>query len=188
MASPPATTQAAKSARTRQTILDAASEVVRSEGVTNLTLDRVATTAGISKGGLLYHYGTKRELILALLAATLQSADDELNQLSEQNERATGSFAQAYLDFVRTRQHDGGAATGVFAAAALEDGDLAPAQAMFATWQQRLTHDDGLDPTLALLARVVGDGLWLIDLFDLAPPSDDQRAELFQLVEGLLSR
>lgn len=186
MASSPATGQAAKSARTRKTILDAASQVVRSEGVSNLTLERVAAAAGVSKGGLLYHYGTKRELILGLLDATLKSADRELNQLSETNERTAGSFAQAYLDFVRTRQHDSGAATGVFAAAALEDGDLEPAQAMFAAWQQRLMHDDGLDPTMALLARVIGDGLWLIDLFGLAPPSNADRAKLFELIESLL--
>ncbi len=71
----------------------------------------------------------------------------------------------------------------MFAAAALNDGDLAPAREMFATWQDRLINDDGLDETTALLARVVGDGLWLIDLFGLAPPSDLQRAALFRLIE-----
>lgn len=175
--------QEAKSARTRLTILDATSEVVRAEGVANLTLDRVAATAGISKGGLLYHFGTKQDLVLALLGHTLGAVDDELNSLADSNGRNRGAFAQAYLDFVGNGQHEHGAATGVFAAAALNDGDLAPAREMFATWQDRLINDDGLDETTALLARVVGDGLWLIDLFGLAPPSDLQRAALFRLIE-----
>jgi len=164
-------------------ILDAAGEVVRSEGVTNLTLDRVAAAAGVSKGGLLYHFGTKQELVVALLTHTLQAADDDLHELAAANGRDQGSFAQAYLDFVQSGQHSGGAATGVFAAAALDDGDLGPAREMFTKWQDRLIESDGLDETTALLARVVGDGLWLIDLFGLAPPSQAQRTALFELIQ-----
>ena len=164
-------------------LLDAAGEVVRREGVTNLTLDRVAAEAGVSKGGLLYHFGTKQELVVALLTHTLEAADADLEDLAANNERDQGAFAQAYLDFVQSGQHGSGAATGVFAAAALDDGDLAPARDMFTKWQERLLHDDGLDETAALLARVVGDGLWLIDLFGLAPPTTEQRAKLLALVE-----
>ena len=35
-------------------------------------------------------------------------------------------------------------------------------------------------------ARVVGDGLWLIDLFDLAPPTAQQRGALIDMVEELM--
>ncbi len=179
--------QRAKSAKTRAALLDAAAKVVRSDGVSNLTLDRVAETAGVSKGGLLYHYGTKQDLVAAMLERTLVRADEQLDQLASSNERTSGSFAQAYLDYVRSGQPAGlDSATGIFASAALDDGDLTPAQEQFAAWQCRLLDDDGLDPTLALLARVVGDGLWLIDLFGLAPPSDDQRNDLIALVTSLI--
>lgn len=178
--------QAAKSGRTRQAIVDAAGRVVRADGVANLTLERVAAAAGVSKGGLLYHFGSKRELIVGLLSDTLDRADEDLDRLAGASGRERGAFAQAYLDFVRHHRHDRGAATGVFAAAALAEGDLAPARARFAAWQDRLVDGDGLDPTVGLLARVVGDGLWLIDLFGLAPPDEDQRRRLFELVEAHL--
>lgn len=179
--------QAAKSAATRNSVLDAATEVVRSDGVSNLTLDRVAEAAGISKGGLLYHYPSKQALVSAMLERTLRRADDRLNELADGSDRTDGRFAQAYLDYVRSDQPTQlDSATGIFASAALDDGDLTPAHEQFAAWQKRLLDDDGLDPTRALLARVVGDGLWLIDLFDLAPPTDEQRAALVQLVESLL--
>ena len=74
----------------------------------------------------------------------------------------------------------------MFASAALDVGELAPAQDRFAAWQRRLTHDDGVDPTLALLVRIVGDGLWLIDLFGLAPPDHDQRTAVLDFVRALL--
>src|ERR1700755_3098252 len=58
-------------ADTKQKLLDAAGAVVRRDGPQALTLDAVATEAGVSKGGLLYHYGTKRERIEALVARWL---------------------------------------------------------------------------------------------------------------------
>ena len=177
----------AKSSATKSRLLDAAAEVVRSDGVSNLTLDRVADTAGVSKGGLLYHYGTKQELVAAMLSRTLSRADARLNELADLSDHETGTFARAYLDYVRTGQPEElDSATGIFASAALDDGDLSPAQQQFATWQQRLVEADGLEPAVALLARVVGDGLWLIDLFGLAPPTASQRDALIALVEQLL--
>jgi len=179
--------QRAKASRTRASILAAANDVVRRDGVSGLTLERVAEVAGISKGGLLYHYATKQDLIVAMLEATLAETDDRLNDLAETNGRTSGAFAQAYLDFVRSGDHaEANTASSIFAAAALEDGDLTLAQDRFDQWQQRLVADDGLDETTALLARVVGDGLWLIDLFGLAPPSDEQREALCALIEDML--
>lgn len=179
--------QRAKAGRTKSSILKAANDVVRHDGVSGLTLDRVAEVAGISKGGLLYHYATKQDLIVGMLEATLRETDDRLNDLADANGRASGAFAQAYLDFVRSGDHaEANTASSIFAAAALEDGDLTLAQERFQQWQGRLIADDGLDETVGLLARVVGDGLWLIDLFGLAPPTDQQREALCALVEDLL--
>jgi AcrR family transcriptional regulator len=179
-------TQEERRAQTKAALLDAAADVVRSDGVTKLTLDRVAESAGVSKGGLLHHFPTKRELIAATLERTLQRSDERLNQLASDNQQGVGGFARAYLDYVRSGEPDAvDSPTGIFASAALDDGDLAPARAQFERWQDRLL-DDGLDPTIALLARVVGDGLWLIDLFGLAPLTDDQRNAVIDKVEGLI--
>ena len=41
---------------TRRRLLDAATAVVRRDGARALTLDAVAAEAGVSKGGLLYHF------------------------------------------------------------------------------------------------------------------------------------
>lgn len=177
----------ARSVRTRTALLDATEQVIRDEGVSAITLERVAAVAGVSKGGLLYHFASKQELISALLQHTLDGTNAELVGLAEEGQGA-GAFARAYLDYVRTSEHtQHGAAMGIFASAALDEGELAPAQGQFEQWQERLLNGDGIDPTLALLARVVGDGLWLIDLFGLAPPTVEQRGELLDLVQALVA-
>src|ERR1035438_3992257 len=52
---------------TRESVLLAAIDLIIREGVDSLTLDRVAREAGVSKGGLLYHYAGKEQLIAGLV-------------------------------------------------------------------------------------------------------------------------
>ncbi|HZB75928.1 MAG TPA: TetR family transcriptional regulator, partial [Solirubrobacteraceae bacterium] len=40
----------------REALLDAAIRVIRRDGAQKLTLDAVAAEAGVSKGGILYHF------------------------------------------------------------------------------------------------------------------------------------
>jgi AcrR family transcriptional regulator len=51
----------------RDRILAASVHVALRDGVSSMTLDAVAREAGVSKGGLLYHFASKDELIAAML-------------------------------------------------------------------------------------------------------------------------
>ncbi len=174
-----------KSAATRRRLVDAAVEVVRTRGIQGLTLQSVATEAGLSKGGLLYHFSSKEELVTALLHDAMARVDDDLQDLV--NGDTKGAFARAYIEYVRApHAYWEESATSVFAAAALEPDRLRKVQELFEDWQNRLIEDDKIDPRLALLVRIACDGLWLIDLFGLAPPSTEQRAEVLDfLIESI---
>ncbi|GGE75217.1 TetR/AcrR family transcriptional regulator [Nesterenkonia cremea] len=50
----------------RTLILEAGSRVVQRDGVTALTYESVAQEAGVTKGGLLYHFPSRDALLLAL--------------------------------------------------------------------------------------------------------------------------
>jgi len=54
-------------ARTRERLLDAAAKVVHRDGAQALTLDAVAQEAEVSKGGLLYHFKSKNDLVNAMV-------------------------------------------------------------------------------------------------------------------------
>ena len=64
---------------TRKRLLDAAAAVVRRDGAQALTLDAVAAEAGVSKGGLLYHFKSKRELLDAMLEGWLEEFAAEID-------------------------------------------------------------------------------------------------------------
>ncbi|PVC92164.1 TetR/AcrR family transcriptional regulator [Streptomyces sp. CS131] len=50
----------------RSQILQAATRVVQREGVKSVTFDSVAAEAGLTKGGLLYHFASRDDLVLAI--------------------------------------------------------------------------------------------------------------------------
>jgi AcrR family transcriptional regulator len=67
--------QTAQAVAVRDRILDAADQLVTADGARHLTLDAVAQAAGVSKGGLLYHFPSKD----ALLAGMIERHIDQLD-------------------------------------------------------------------------------------------------------------
>ena len=55
------------SASTRDIILSAAANIVMEQGVSRMTLGAVAQEAGVSKGGLLYHFPSKDALVQGMV-------------------------------------------------------------------------------------------------------------------------
>lgn len=177
----------ARAVRTRERLLDAATTVAMQRGVANFTLENVADEAGVSKGGLLYHFKSKDELIVGLLDCTLAATEVEIQARADELGDVPGAFAIAYLDYVRqAHRPEVEFASSLLAAAAAESDLLASARASFQRWGDRLTLDDGISRRAGLLARVVSDGFWLIDLFGLAPPSEEERAEVLDVVVDLI--
>lgn len=177
---------------TKERILTAAEHVVLRDGVARLTLESTATQAGLSKGGILYHYPTRDALVTAMVERIIVAFDADI-AAGMSDLHAPGRFTLAYLRATLdvaaapSETHHERAAAAVIAAAASEPALLAPLQAAFERWQ-RAIEDDGLDPTLATLVRLAADGYWLCDLFGLGTPATDRRlallAALEQLIEG----
>jgi AcrR family transcriptional regulator len=151
---------------TRGRLLDAAAAVVRRDGPQNLTLDAVAAQAGVSKGGLLYHFKGKRELVAALV-------DRWLEEFQRDIDAAPDGFAKGYV-----RASDPGGAVadelGLLAALVSEPALLGAMRERYAIWQDRIEREGG-DPVDATVARLAADGLWLAELFGLAPPRGELR-------------
>lgn len=60
-------------------ILDAVEAVISDLGIHRLTLDAVAAKAGVSKGGLTYHFKSKDDLISAMVERELQRFRTEVD-------------------------------------------------------------------------------------------------------------
>ncbi|QTV79620.1 TetR/AcrR family transcriptional regulator [Microbacterium sp. NIBRBAC000506063] len=75
----------ARPPRARERVLDAFEEILLTDGERTATLDATAKRAGVSKGGLLYHFGSKEELAAGLVARMneLVEADIETMHAAE---------------------------------------------------------------------------------------------------------
>jgi len=154
---------------TKDRLLDAAAAVIRRDGPQALTLDAVAAQAGVSKGGLLYHYKSKRELLEALVARWLQEFQRDIDA-------ADPNFARGY---VLASDPAGAVADelGLLAALVADPAVLAGVRSHYAIWQDRV-EQAGADRVDATVARLAADGLWLAELLGMAPPTGALREQV----------
>ncbi|KAA2250941.1 TetR/AcrR family transcriptional regulator [Solihabitans fulvus] len=170
----------------RDRILDTTEELLVREGVNAIRLDAVAAKAGVSKGGLLHHFGTRQALIEGVVLRLVDAFEAYLPPRSS----PPGAFTRAWLDATIPATDvpaDGqGDRVAVALLAALSGGPemLTLLRGHYLVWQDRLAND-GLDPAAATLVRLAVDGWWLARVTDLAPPAGDLhvriRASLDQL-------
>jgi AcrR family transcriptional regulator len=81
---------------TKVLLLEAATKVIRRDGLA-ATLDDIATEAGISKGGLVYHFPTKQALLIALGQSISQAFIDLVDSKKDPSDTRSGSLARAYI-------------------------------------------------------------------------------------------
>lgn len=85
--------------RARESVLDAFEAALIEGGERAATMDATARAAGVSKGGLLYHFGSKEALEAGLIARLSGLVDTDIAEMS-----AAGDGAVAY--FLRTSVMD----------------------------------------------------------------------------------
>lgn len=170
---------------TKSRVLQAAGQVVLQRGVSGLTLEAVADAAGLSKGGLLYHYSSKDALVTAMVRYLASDTDERIAE-HQLDDRAPGGWTRGYLQTCAMDGADaeGRLATAILAAGATDPGLLAPLRERQAGWRQAL-GDDGIDRITAHVVRLAADGLWMNDIFGLPVLSDDERAAVLEQLERL---
>jgi len=84
---------------TRARIITAAEDVVLTDGVARLTLEKAAARAGVSKGGVLYHFPTRSALVAAMVARLTDDFDAALarHQQHPEHPGRPGGFVRAYV-------------------------------------------------------------------------------------------
>lgn len=156
---------------TRSQILDAAEAVVMRDGVRNLTLDAVAAHAGVSKGGLLYHFRSKEDLAAAMIERSIAWFDDALADAGKDDGVREGRFTRAYLKASLgmtplTGEGFDSLCSSITTALLSFPERLAPVQQQGSRTQAEI-ENDGIDPVLATIIRLAVDGLWLSENFNL---------------------
>jgi AcrR family transcriptional regulator len=112
---------------TRTRLLQAAEELTTLHGPARLSLDAVAAQAGVSKGGLLYHFPSKNHLLRGMVQAHVDLMRSEMAARVPGGLRGPGTAQQkalAYLGLMRDLLLTKSSAPTGLLAAILEDADM----------------------------------------------------------------
>ena len=164
----------------RDLILDAAEAVVIDVGAAHMTLEAVAAKSGVSKGGLLYHFPTKQELLEAMLNRCMhrleEARKEKCSELQEGPSRTLKAYVLSTLD--RDSKNDRINAA-LLAAVAHDPSLLAPVRDDYLKFLAELITAE-LRFERAAVVAFAADGLRLLVLLTLSPLNSDQRKQLIQ--------
>lgn len=160
----------------REAILDAANTVVALRGVANLTFEEVARKAGVSKGGVLYHFPSKDALTEAMIARFIEVFDGTMERARADDPQRVGRNTRAYIKASMAEALQGpnlaDSVNGSLTAALANYPERLQAVREQSARSQSLIDGDGLDPVFASIIRFAIDGMWLgenFHLIDMAP-------------------
>lgn len=172
---------------TRELIFEACSRILRREGLTNLTLEAVSDEAGLSKGGLLYHFPTKQLLIESLFEYHNDKFETRIEELVLDEADEAGAWLRAYAKASIEQITDPDNASLYASLFAAEEKYASAHQLMrrkYVDWQERI-EAGRLDPTWATLVRLTVDGLWFAEMHKYAPPNAEKRQKIIELILSL---
>ena len=161
-------------------ILNAASKIVSEQGIFSLTIEATAAEAGISKGGLLYHFRSKEVLVEKMVEHLARNYRDKISSHVEEDLDERGKWTRAYIDVTfKNSYKNKNMHAGLLAAKAVNPNLLGPIREVYSEWQGDI-ENDGLDPVMATIIRLAADGIWLADLFDINPIEDEHKELIYE--------
>lgn len=141
----------------REAVLDAFERLIVADGERAATLDATAKAAGVSKGGLLYHFGSRQALIQGLLERLQRLMDDDVERIDHAPDGAISYFLRSSTEVATPLDR-----AFVAVVRLAQAGDRAAAEAIETSherWTEVLERHTG-NRTVALAVTLIGDGLY----------------------------
>ncbi len=174
-------------ADTRAEILAAAAELAKEKGAAHISLEAIAERAGLSKGGLLYHFPKKGALIQALVEQHLEEIDAVLADAEARNGAGrSNAVARTLIELNRAKVcAHAGQNDGILLALAENPHLLDPVRAHTRRVVERVRRT-AADRELSMIALLVLEGLRSTDLFDMNQLSAEECTAVLDRVVNLL--
>lgn len=172
----------------RRTLLDCAAKLALEHGTAAVTVQAVADAAGVTKGGLFYHFPNKQALIEAVILDLLEQFSAEIDARMAEDAVPYGRFTRAYVDV--TFGPHGFGINSPMAAMALS---MAADPLMSREWSRWLTerlarHKDTDSAPILEIVRLAADGAWTAHITGVGGPPFSAPDELRQRLHALTIR
>lgn len=174
---------------TADLILDAAERVVARDGARKLTIDAVVRESGFSKGGVLYNFPSKLELIKGMVARMVESFTQRHDAaMAEGDADGSGPLKAMVSALVcKDAEMDRQVSMGLLAALAENPELIDPVRDAIAKMRaDMLAH--AADPELATIVLLAADGLHFSDILGLDILSETERAAVEARLLALVTK
>lgn len=174
----------------RTRILDAAVGVIQRDGVTAVTFDSVAAEAGLTRGGLMYHFRSREELLHAIHEHLAQGWEHSLIEANGGRPAEAVSEQERLVAYARVCAQSASRAELQFLleSSAREDGP-SPWDAVLGRWAPLGLVDAGDPENLSrLVARLAADGLWMYESLSGRAIDDEVRAAVVDRLVATINR
>ncbi|SFA76664.1 transcriptional regulator, TetR family [Amycolatopsis marina] len=144
----------------RDRILDAYENVLIAHGPAGVTLEGVAAEAGVSKGGLLYHFGSKDALLDGLLDRVRRLNDADIEQARKAPKGVVHYYLRSSVSDVTKDEALHRATLATIRLAGNEPRVDTAMRSIMEAWRELLAEHVS-DPLTAELIAAIGDALYL---------------------------
>jgi AcrR family transcriptional regulator len=177
----------------RSKILDAAVRVVDRDGLTGVTFDSVSAEAGVTRGGMMYHFPSREALLQAINQNLADQWEASLESLAGKPIHSTTPEERA-VAYARTAARSATRAELLFLLQSSTSPEFtAPWGGVLERWASRAPQTAD-DPVVfaQFIARLAADGLWVYESLSsnpLSPKVRQQVAEhLARVIDPTLAR
>lgn len=148
----------------RDRIIKAALRVIERDGVTALSYESIAVESGLTKGGVLYHFASREELLRALHKHLAQQWQKEL-VIAAGDTAQEVSQETRFRAYIQTSIHSAARAELLLLLDAGPDDPLdSMTMQIMDTWAPKPPKNQGDTAAVSrFVARLAADGLWLYE-------------------------
>jgi AcrR family transcriptional regulator len=168
----------------RERILEAACALAKEVGPAGLSLDAVAERAGVSKGGLLYHFPHKSELFRAIVEDHMAEMDRIMDEAEARCREEPHSIAAVHIDAYR---HECAPMSGVLAVIAEDPDFLKPIREKTQRTIARIKRTSAV-PELGLIAFLAIEGMRCLRLFEIEALTAKDEAAVLDCLSQLVAK
>ncbi|MFE6914009.1 TetR/AcrR family transcriptional regulator [Streptomyces rubiginosohelvolus] len=154
--------------RTKRAVLDAAVQVILDKGAA-VTLAQVAAAAGVSKSGLIHHFGSRDQLVVALVEDTNERFRETVRSHLDLSENYPGKMLRAYVRALCAGSAEAATARD-FTSAPMWGGlytipAVVPVMEENAAWWDEQLALDGISPERIMIVRRAAEGIAMAAIY-----------------------
>lgn len=172
----------------RKALLDATEAMITEGKVSELTLEAVAGRAGVTRGGLIYHFKTREALLHALVERMIEDVDVYGGEIPADPAQALEKFLTARIHYafaIDARQKS--VMANLLAATATYPSLLEPVRRMYNRGAGDMAQVAG-SAGLTLSVWTALDGMVMLEMLNIRQFSDSERTQMRDTLLELVRR